>query len=61
MSDPHWGFSLCDTEIMPPPPDPKSVKVNLTTGTGVDIEWKDGHRSHYLVPLPARCLSLRSL
>jgi DUF971 family protein len=27
--------------------DPKSVKVNLTTGTGVDIEWKDGHRSHY--------------
>ena len=27
--------------------DPKSVKVNLTTGTGVDIEWKDGHRSHH--------------
>jgi DUF971 family protein len=27
--------------------DPKSVKVNLTTGDGVDIEWKDGHRSHY--------------
>src|SRR5580693_840791 len=27
--------------------DPKSVKVNLTTGTGVDIEWKDGHSSHY--------------
>lgn len=27
--------------------DPKSVKVNLTTGTGVDIEWKDGHLSHY--------------
>jgi DUF971 family protein len=27
--------------------DPKSVKVNLTTGNGVDIEWKDGHRSHY--------------
>jgi DUF971 family protein len=27
--------------------DPKSVKVNLTTGTGMDIEWKDGHRSHY--------------
>ncbi len=24
--------------------DPKSVNVNLTTGTGVDIEWKDGHR-----------------
>jgi DUF971 family protein len=27
--------------------DPKSVKVNVSTGTGVDIEWKDGHRSHY--------------
>jgi DUF971 family protein len=27
--------------------DPKSVKVNLTAGTGMDIEWKDGHVSHY--------------
>jgi len=27
--------------------DPKSVRVSLTTGEGVDIEWKDGHRSHY--------------
>ena len=27
--------------------DPKSVKVNLTAGTGVDIEWGDGHSSHY--------------
>lgn len=27
--------------------DPKSVKVNLSTGTGVDIEWRDGHLSHY--------------
>src|SRR5438552_162874 len=27
--------------------DPRSVKVNLTTGTGVDIEWRDGHLSHY--------------
>ena len=27
--------------------DPKSVKVNLTSGTGMDIEWKDGHQSHY--------------
>ena len=27
--------------------DPKSVKVNKTTGTGMDIEWKDGHRSSY--------------
>ncbi len=27
--------------------DPKLVKVNLTTGTGMDIEWNDGHTSHY--------------
>ena len=27
--------------------DPKSVKVNLTSGTGVDIAWADGHVSHY--------------
>jgi DUF971 family protein len=27
--------------------DPKSVKVNVTTGAGMDIEWKDGHRSSY--------------
>jgi len=27
--------------------DPKSVKVNITAGTGIDIDWKDGHSSHY--------------
>jgi DUF971 family protein len=26
---------------------PKSVKVHVTSGTGVDIEWDDGHRTHY--------------
>ncbi len=30
-----------------PPADPKSVKVNVTSGTGMEIEWKDGHRSAY--------------
>jgi DUF971 family protein len=30
--------------------DPKSVQVNVTAGTGMDIEWKDGHRSHYSFP-----------
>jgi DUF971 family protein len=30
-----------------PSADPKSVKVHLTTGAGVDIEWTDGHLSHY--------------
>jgi DUF971 family protein len=27
--------------------DPKSVKVSLSTGSGMDIEWRDGHVSHY--------------
>ncbi len=35
---------------MDPVADPKSVKVNKTTGTGMDIEWKDGHRSVYSFP-----------
>jgi DUF971 family protein len=39
----------CDTENVPSA-DPKSVKVNVTTGTGVEIEWKDGHRSSYSFP-----------
>ncbi|HST11353.1 MAG TPA: DUF971 domain-containing protein [Terriglobales bacterium] len=30
--------------------DPKSVKVNLTTGTGMEIDWKDGHHSSYPFP-----------
>jgi len=30
--------------------DPKSVKVNLTTGTGMEIEWHDGHRSSFSFP-----------
>lgn len=33
-----------------PSADPKSVKVNVTTGTGMEIEWKDGHRSSYSFP-----------
>jgi DUF971 family protein len=33
-----------------PAPDPKSVIVHLTAGAGVDIEWKDGHLSHYSFP-----------
>jgi DUF971 family protein len=26
---------------------PKSVKVNVTTGAGMDIEWDDGHHTHF--------------
>jgi DUF971 family protein len=32
---------------MPSSTDPKSVDVRLTAGTGMEIEWKDGHRSSY--------------
>lgn len=47
-------FSLCDTYLVQSPlqtptaaTDPRSVKVHLTTGAGMDIEWSDGHASHY--------------
>lgn len=30
--------------------EPKSVKVHLTSGKGVDIEWKDDHLSSYMFP-----------
>jgi DUF971 family protein len=33
-----------------PSADPKSVKVHLTSGSGVEIEWKDGHLSKYPFP-----------
>jgi DUF971 family protein len=36
--------------VPPTAPDPKSVKVNMTSGTGVDIDWKDGHQSHFSFP-----------
>ena len=46
--------TLCDTYLMQSPlqtptaaTDPKSVKVHLSTGAGMDIEWNDGHVSHY--------------
>jgi prepilin-type processing-associated H-X9-DG protein len=36
---------------MPIPIDPRNkpagVKIHVTTGTGVDITWADGHASHY--------------
>ncbi|OLE11299.1 MAG: hypothetical protein AUG89_10060 [Acidobacteria bacterium 13_1_20CM_4_56_7] len=33
-----------------PSADPKSVKVHLTSGEGVEIDWKDGHLSTYRFP-----------
>ena len=39
---------------MPTPPDPRkkptSVKIHVSSGTGVDITWADGHASHYEFP-----------
>lgn len=36
--------------------DPRHVRVNQTEGTGVEIEWKDGHASHWTFPwLRAAC------
>jgi DUF971 family protein len=36
---------------MPTPLDPRkkpiSVKIHVSTGTGMDITWADGHSSHY--------------
>ena len=37
---------------------PKNVRVEKTTGTGVEIDWDDGHKSVFLVPIPARRLPL---
>jgi DUF971 family protein len=33
-----------------PRTEPVSVKVLLTTGEGVAIEWRDGHQSRYTFP-----------
>jgi DUF971 family protein len=30
--------------------DPKAVRVDKTGGTGMSIDWKDGHQSHYTFP-----------
>jgi DUF971 family protein len=30
--------------------DPKAVMIHLTTGAGMEIVWKDGHRSVYTFP-----------
>lgn len=48
-------MGVCDTETMVLPQataetgryDPKSVRVNVTSGTGMEILWKDGHASRY--------------
>jgi DUF971 family protein len=47
--------------------DPKSVQVNLSTGSGVVIEWQDGHRSEYSFRFLhdacpcANCVALRAI
>lgn len=43
---------LCNSAILKTvaSADPKAVKVHLKEGTGVEIEWKDGHLSKYSFP-----------
>lgn len=45
-----FSRAILEVETMDLVADPKSVKVNVTAGTGVEIEWKDGHRSSYSFP-----------
>jgi len=33
--------------LLDPRKKPTSVKIHVSTGTGVDITWADGHSSHY--------------
>jgi DUF971 family protein len=52
---------------MPRDFDPKFVQVNLSTGSGVVIEWHDGHRSEYSFRFLrdscpcANCVALRAI
>jgi DUF971 family protein len=43
----YMQFTYAILESMAGTADPKSVKVNLTAGTGMEIAWKDGHSSSY--------------
>ena len=36
----------CETQERVPP-SPKAIRVNKTSGTGVEIDWIDGHQSVY--------------
>ena len=56
---PHRAFSRAILNMVERKPalivmdlvaDPKSVKVNVTSGSGMEIEWKDGHKSVYSFP-----------
>lgn len=39
-----------------PRAEPTGVRILLTSGEGVRIEWRDGHRSHFTFPyLRQRC------
>ncbi len=42
------GFLEAKKVLAPEATTPTAVKVNLTSGTGVEIAWADGHQSRYL-------------
>ncbi|SRR6266852_1446110 len=43
----NMALRRLDSMFMAASADPKSVQVKLTTGEGIEIEWKDGHCSSY--------------
>ena len=43
--------ALAAEQALPPAAiTPAKVRIALTEGTGMDITWKDGHRSHWSFP-----------
>ena len=42
------GFLEAKNVLVPEATDPKAVRVNRTAGTGMEIDWADGHQSRYL-------------
>jgi DUF971 family protein len=45
-----------EVTVADPRTEPASVRILLTSGEGVRIEWRDGHRSQYTFPyLRRRC------
>ena len=43
----HGGKQQAERPLSADAVTPAKVKVELTEGTGLAIDWKDGHRSHW--------------
>lgn len=42
--------TIAEQPLPPAATTPAKVRVALTEGTGLSIDWKDGHRSHWTFP-----------